>query len=219
MGCTVFEYELEAQFRCNGSDGFINWIDNTLGIRRTANVIWDTKNDFDFKIVPSPQALFEAIKKKNDEKKNSARLVAGFCWPWSNPKLDGTLVNDVKISEFEMPWEGKDEFKLAHGIPPASLWAFDPNGVNQIGSIYTIQGFEFEYVGVIVGPDLVYNFENQTWIALREKSADSVVKKSGEKLVDLLKNTYRVLLTRGMKGCYVHFMDKDTEKFFKSRIE
>lgn len=82
-----------------------------------------------------------------------------------------------------------------------------------------IQGFEFDYVGVIIGPDLVYNFDNQTWIALREKSADSVVKRSGEKLVDLLKNTYRVLLTRGMKGCYVYFVDKETEKFFKSRIE
>jgi len=213
------EYELEAQFRCSGSDAFVNWINNTFGIKRTANVIWDQKEEFDFQIVNSPQELYAKIKQKSDEKKSSARLVAGFCWPWSNPKADGTLVNDVKIGDFEMPWEGKDGFKLAPGIPPASLWPNDPNGVNQIGSIYTIQGFEFDYVGVIIGPDLVYNFENQTWIALREKSADAVVKRSGEKLVDLLKNTYRVLLTRGMKGCYVYFADKETEKFFKSRIE
>ena len=99
------------------------------------------------------------------------------------------------------------------------MWPFGPKGVNQIGSIYTIQGFEFDYVGVIFGPDLVYNFENQIWIALREKSADSVVRRSEEKLADLLKNTYRVLLSRGMKGCYVYFVDKDTEKFFKSRME
>jgi DUF2075 family protein len=120
-----------------------------------------------------------------------------------------------------MPWEGKDGFKLAPDIPPASLWPYDPIGVYQIGSIYTIQGFEFEYVGVIIGPDLIYNFENQEWIGIREKSADSVVKRSGEKLVDLLKNTYRVLLSRGMKGCYVYvyFVDKETEKFFRSRIE
>ncbi|MEK7195941.1 MAG: DNA/RNA helicase domain-containing protein, partial [Patescibacteria group bacterium] len=200
-------------------DAFVNWVNNTLGIKRTANVIWDQKEEFDFQIVDSPQELYVKIKQKSDEKQGSARLVSGFCWPWSNPNPDGTLVNDVKIGNFQMPWEGKDGYKLAPGIPPASLWPNDPNGVNQIGSIYTIQGFEFDYVGVIIGPDLVYNFENQTWIALREKSADSVVKRSGEKLVDLLKNTYRVLLTRGMKGCYVYFVDKETEKFFKSRIE
>lgn len=219
MGCEVYEYELEAQFRCSGSDAFVNWINNTFGIKRTANVIWDQKEEFDFQIIDSPQELYEKIKQKNIEKKSSGRLVAGFCWPWSNPNSDGTLVNDVKIGEFQMPWEGKDGYRLAPGIPPASLWPNDPNGVNQIGSIYTIQGFEFDYVGIIIGPDLVYNFDNQTWIALREKSADSVVKRSGEKLVDLLKNTYRVLLTRGMKGCYVYFVDKETEKFFKSRIE
>ena len=86
-----------------------------------------------------------------------------------------------------MPWEGKTDGgdKLAPDIPPAALWPFDPRGVNQIGSIYTVQGFEFEYVGVIIGQDLVYNFENQSWIALREKSADSVVRRSGERLLDL----------------------------------
>lgn len=219
MGCDVYEYQLEAQFRCGGSDGFVNWINNTLDIKRTANVIWDTKEEFDFRIVDSPQALYELIKQQNDLKQNSARLVAGFCWKWSDPLPDGTLANDVKIGNFEMPWEGKDGFRLAKGIPPASLWPFDPNGVNQIGSIYTIQGFEFDYVGVIIGPDLVYNFDNQTWIAVRERSADSVVKRGGERLENLLKNTYRVLLTRGLKGCYVYFVDKDTERFFKSRIE
>jgi len=219
MGCDIYEYELEAQFRCSGSDAFVNWIDNTLGIRRTANVIWDQKEEFDFQIVDSPQELYTKIKQKNDMKQSSARLVAGFCWPWSNPNSDGTLVDDVKIGDFKMPWEGKDGYKLAKGIPPASLWPNDPNGVNQIGSIYTIQGFEFDYVGIIIGKDLIYNFENQTWIARRENSADSVVKRSGEKLVELLKNTYRVLLTRGMKGCYVYFVDRETELFFKSRIE
>ncbi len=219
MGCEVLEYELEAQFRCNGSDGFVNWIDNTLGIKRTANVIWDSIEEFDFKITSSPQELFEKIKTMNDRKPNSARLVAGFCWPWSNPKSDGTLIDDVQIGDFRMPWEGKDGHRLASGIPPASLWAFDAAGVNQIGSIYTIQGFEFDYVGVIIGSDLTYDFNNQTWIASREKSADSVVKRSQEKLLDLLRNTYRVLLTRGMKGCYVYFVDKETEQFFKSRME
>ena len=123
-------------------------------------------------------------------------------------------------AQFKRPWDAKPEArKLAPGIPKASLWAYDPNGINQVGCIYTAQGFESDYVGVIVGPDLVYNFEKQTWIGDPTRSADSVVKRSKEKFLELIKNTYRVLLTRGMKGCYVYFMDKDTENFVKSRIE
>ena len=90
---------------------------------------------------------------------------------------------------------------------------------NQIGCIYTAQGFEFDYVGVIFGKDLVYNLDKQTWEGYPENSSDKVVRRSKDKFVDLVKNTYRVLLSRGMKGCYVYFVDKDTERFFKSRTE
>jgi DUF2075 family protein len=108
---------------------------------------------------------------------------------------------------------------LAKGIPKESLWAHDPNGINQIGCIYTAQGFEFDYVGIIFGRDLVYNFDEQCWDGQKEFSADKAVKRSKEKFTELVKNVYRVLLTRGMKGCYVYFMDKDTERFFRSRME
>lgn len=87
MGCDVHEYELEAQFRCSGSDAFVNWVDNTLGVKRTANVIWDSKEEFDFQIIDSPKELYEKIKQKNVQEKTSARLVAGFCWPWSNSRI------------------------------------------------------------------------------------------------------------------------------------
>ena len=107
----------------------------------------------------------------------------------------------------------------APGIPKSNIWAHDPNGIDQIGCIYTAQGFEFDYVGVIFGNDLVYNLDEQAWEGHPENSADNVVKRSKDKFIDLVKNTYRVLLSRGMKGCYVYFMDKDTERFFKSRIE
>ena len=108
---------------------------------------------------------------------------------------------------------------MAPGIPKSNFWAYEPNGIDQIGCIYTAQGFEFDYVGVIFGNDLVYDFDEQAWKGHPENSADNVVKRSKDKFVDLVKNTYRVLLSRGMKGCYVYFMDKDTERFFKSRIE
>jgi phage repressor protein C with HTH and peptisase S24 domain len=136
------------------------------------------------------------------------------------PNEDGTLKDDVVIGDYKRPWDAKPEARiLAPGIPPASLWAYDPNGLNQVGCIYTAQGFEFDYVGVIFGEDLVYDFDKQEWVGDQSKSSDSVVKRSADKFIDLVKHTYRVLLSRGMKGCYVYFMNKDTERFFKSRIE
>ena len=136
------------------------------------------------------------------------------------PNEDGTLRNDVVIGEYMRPWDAKPEAKrLAPGIPKAALWAYDPKGIDQVGCVYTAQGFEFDYVGVIFGDDLVYNFDNQDWQGNPARSSDSVVKRAKGKFTDLVKNTYRVLLSRGMKGCYVCFMDKDTERFFKSRIE
>jgi DUF2075 family protein len=218
-GCALYEYELEAQFRCSGSDAFVNWIDNTLGIRRTANVLWEGNDSFDFRIFDSPQALEDAIRRKVSEN-HTARMTAGFCWEWSKPLHDGNLVPDVEIGEYRRPWNAKpDASRLAPGIPKSSLWAYSSGGIDQIGCIYTAQGFEFDYVGVIFGKDLVYRFDQQEWVGDKQQSFDSVVRRSGEKFVDLVKNTYRVLLSRGMKGCYVHFMDKETERFFRSRVE
>jgi hypothetical protein len=219
VGAEVSEYELEVQFRCAGSDGFVNWIDNTLGVRRTANVIWDGADGFDFRIVGSPEELEAAIRQRAGEG-FTARVAAGFCWKWSEPLPDGTLVEDVVIGDYRRPWDAKPgNWRLAPGIPPASLWATDPNGIDQIGCVYNIQGFELDYVGVIWGRDLRYDLDGQRWIGDKTQSADSVVKRSREKFVDLVKNTYRVLLSRGMKGCYVHFMDRDTERFVRSRME
>lgn len=221
LDCDVHEYQLDIQFRCQGSDKFVQWINNTFGIKKTASAIWDQKNNqFDFQVVGSPHELYKKIKDKNDREANSARLVAGFCWKWSEPKENGTLVKDVVIDDFAMTWEGKESGRrLAPNVPPASLWPYDPRAVDQIGSIYTIQGFEFDYVGVIIGKDLLYNFETNQWEGHPEFSADSVVKRSGDKFLDMVKNTYRVLLSRALKGCYVYFVDKETEKFVRSRMD
>jgi len=218
--CTIFEYELEAQFRCSGSDAFVNWINNTLGIHRTANAIWTGTEDFDFRIFNSLESLEEAIIEKA-QKGYKARMTAGFCWEWSKkPKADGTLREDVKIGGFRRPWNARPEAtRLAKGIPKATLWAHDPNGIDQIGCIYTAQGFEFDYVGVIFGEDLVYNLDDQRWEGHPVNSGDPVVRRSGDRFIDLVKNTYHVLLSRGLKGCYVYFLNKDTERFFKSRME
>jgi uncharacterized protein len=124
--CRVYEYELEAQFRCAGSDGFVNWINNTLEIKRTANVLWDVDDQaFDFRIMTSPDLLEQAIREKAADGL-TARLTAGFCWKWSPPRADGTLVNDVVVGNFTRPWNAKsDAGKLAGGIPKESLWAYE----------------------------------------------------------------------------------------------
>lgn len=190
-----------------------------MSIKKTANVLWDSNDDFEFKIFNSPVDLDNAIKEKVSEG-HSARLTAGFCWKWSDPVQDGSLIEDVIVGDFKRPWNAKPGARrLDRTIPESSLWAYDPNGINQVGCIYTAQGFEFDYVGIIFGKDLTYNLDTQSWEGHKEHSHDTVVKRSKEQFVDLVKNTYRVLLTRGMKGCYVYFMDKDTERFFKSRIE
>jgi DUF2075 family protein len=219
LGCRVWEYDLEAQFRCNGSDAFVNWINNTLGIRRTANVIWDRKEEFDFQIFSDPLSLETAIRDKAAQG-YTARVTAGFCWEWSLPDEHGFLKEDVVIGDYRRPWDAKPEARrLAPGIPKASLWAYDPNGINQIGCVYTAQGFEFDYVGVIFGTDLVFDPNEGKWRGIPQNSSDSVVKRSKEHFAELVKNTYRVLLSRGMKGCYVYFMDDDTRNFFRSRME
>ena len=220
LGCELYEYELDVQFRCSGSETFVNWIENSLNIRRTANVLWNAEEEFEFRIYDSPQFLENAIKQKIKEG-YTGRVTAGFCWKWSK-KLndDRTLKKDVVISNYRRPWNARPEAtRLPKSIPKATLWAHDPNGINQIGCVYTAQGFEFDYVGVIFGKDLIYNFNIQKWEGIKENSHDSVVRRSHDRFIDLVKNTYRILLSRGLKGCYVYFMDKDTERFIKSRME
>jgi DUF2075 family protein len=215
---SIHEYELETQFRCSGSDGFVNWINNTLEVRPTANVLWNCeKEEFDFKIFENPFLLEAAILEKIQQG-SSGRMTAGFCWKWSDPQSDGTLPANVILGDYKRPWNAKPNKKLAVGIPTASLWATDPNGQGQVGCIYTAQGFEFDYVGVLFGKDLVYNPDKPSWEGHPDQSADPYVKKAKNQFIDLVKNTYRVLLSRGLKGCYVYFQDKNTERFFKSRM-
>lgn len=104
------------------------------------------------------------------------------------------------------------------GIPKEALWTYDARGVEQVGCIYTAQGLEFDYAGVIFGADLVYR-HGKGWIGQRENSFDTVVKQSKDNFLELVKNTYRVLFSRAMKGCYVYFVNKETKNFFQSRIE
>ena len=163
----------------------------------------------EFRIFDTPVDLKKAIDEKNRHRENSARIVAGFCWKWSEPNRDGSLVKDVQIGGFQMPWEKKDEFWK---------WATDKSGMEQVGTVYTAQGFEFDYIGVVFGDDLVWR-KDKGWISIPENSFDKQVLRGNQKLTDHLKHVYRVLMSRAHKGVYLYFMDKETEMFFKSKIE
>lgn len=121
---------------------------------RNPQVLWPADDEFDFRVVGSIKELETLIRGKAGERA-TARLVAGFCWPWSDPDAAGELEPDVRVGDWSMPWNARAEAgRLAPGIPKSDFWASDPRGIEQVGCVYTAQGFEFDYVGVIFGPDL-----------------------------------------------------------------
>ena len=221
-GQPVYEYDLSAQFRCGGSVAYVQWVDNLLGIAKIGDEVLDPlESGFDFTVVGSPDEL-EAVVHGALKAGQSSRVVAGFCWEWSDPKPDGTLFDDVVIGDWARPWNAKPTAgRLAPGIPSSNAWAIDPDGVHQVGCVYTAQGFEFDRVGVIWGDDLVWR-DGHGWIAQAQESHDSVVKRADKKDPDfyrqLIAQTYRVLLTRGMSGCAVTFTDEETRRHVESRI-
>lgn len=215
--CSFDQVELVSQFRCAGSDNYLDWLEAVLGYSQQKTKLM--KDDpFEFRIFDDPKKLFDVLNAEENKKPNSARMVSGYCWPWSDPNKDGSLVKDVVIGDFRMPWEARDGFKLQKGIPKWFQWAFQAGGINQVGCIYTAQGFEFDYIGVIVGNDL-YVDENGHLKANFEATCDPTLRRDRDNFEKYVKNIYRVLMTRGMKGCYIYFCDKKVEQYFRDRID
>jgi len=183
--------------------------------------IFSNCDQFDFRICSSPQEIMDKLLEKEREKPNSARMVAGFCWPWSSKTdANGELVKDVRIGNFAMPWETHDRItSIPKGYVRWYEWAYKPEGIKQVGCIYTAQGFEFDYVGVIIGNDLCVEGKTGKIGANILATKDPMLKRSPENFEKHVKNIYRTLLTRGMKGCYVYFTDKETEEYFRGKME
>jgi DUF2075 family protein len=218
-GAYINKLKLESQFRCNGSDGFLSWLDNTLQIKETANIKLSS-NEFDFKVFTDLNELKQTIFEKN-KINNKSRLVAGYCWDWVSAK-DNTKT-DINIPEFDfgMKWNLKKD---------GSTWIIGDDSVNEVGCIHTCQGLELDYVGVIIGNDM--RFENNQIITdVMERSSNdrSIMgikkllkedKANALEMADkIIKNTYRTLMTRGMKGCYVYCCDKNLANHIQSRLE
>ena len=215
--CEILEMELSSQFRCNGSNGYLAWLDDVLQIRDTANETLEGI-DFDFRVFDDPKTLHDFIIEKN-KIKNKARMVAGYCWKWISKK-DPSLF-DIVINDYKARWNLN-----SHG----QKFIIQPDSVTEVGCIHTCQGLEVDYVGVIVGKDLIVR-EGKIITSPKERgSTDKSVhgwKKRYKfapdetmmKLDSIIKNTYRTLMTRGMKGCYVYFEDKETSDYFKKILQ
>jgi DUF2075 family protein len=218
MNAEVQHLELKSQFRCNGSDGFIAWIDETLGVIEDEETTYPEAS-YDFKIFTDPSKLYKEIRSKN-QANNKSRMLAGYCWDWvskNNPKLD-----DITFPEFKFSAKWNLESR-------GSAWIIDPNSIEDIGCIHTSQGLELDYVGVIVGPDLkikdgelVSDPEGRasTDVSLhgykKEFKEDPIT--AGAKADQIIRNTYRTLMTRGMKGCYIYCTDPEVAQYFQDRL-
>ncbi|WP_298157155.1 DUF2075 domain-containing protein [Flavobacterium sp.] len=216
-GAQVTELHLESQFRCNGSDGYLAWLDNLLQIRTTANTdLYGV--DYDFRVVDTPDELRDLIFEKN-KINNKARLVAGYCWDWISAK--DFSKKDIVFEEhgFAMKWNLTED---------GPKWIIEPNSVNEVGCIHTCQGLEVDYIGVIIGEDMIVrNGEVMVNPDKRSKNDSSVrgykammktnPEKTKELMRSIIKNTYRTLMTRGMKGCYVYCVDSEMGEWMRSR--
>ena len=147
LGAGIYTYELDSQFRCNGSDGYLAWLDNALEIRKTANFDIDGF-DYDFKVFDDPNEMRKAIEDKN-KVNNKSRLVAGYCWNWPT----GNTRNDTNFHEITIP---EHNFEISWNLDGGEAFAIGENSINEAGCIHTVQGLEFDYVGVIIGDDIRY---------------------------------------------------------------
>lgn len=213
-GANVQHLTLSSQFRCGGSDDYLAWLDDALGVQATSDHYFSTER-FDFRIFDSVKDLEEMIRDKNKES-NKARLVAGYCWDWVSSK-------DAEKFDIVIP---EEKFKMRWNLSSyGQTWIIDPKSVNEVGCIHTCQGLEVDYVGVIIGEDLVVRegelITQPQFRAKTDKSLKGYKKALREspieaelKADEIIRNTYRTLMTRGMKGCYVYSVDPETRSYF-----
>lgn len=211
----VYEGEdlnLVSQFRCNGSDGYLNFLDNLLGRRTTANVTFDADYDYDLRVFDSPTEMREALREKNAIN-NKSRMIAGYCYEW-------VTENNPDSDEYDIILE--DGFKAKWNFATTDTFAIDPDSFDQVGCIHTTQGLEFDYCGIIIGKDLRYEdgrvITDPSQEAKSDKSSGIRTCKDRELADKLIRNTYKVLLSRGQKGCFVYCEDEGLREYIRENL-
>ena len=207
-GVEVREVDLDGQFRCGGSRLYEEWVLRLLGLEPGGPMPWEGDDTFSLGVAEEPSLMEMRLHQMLDQG-YGARIAAGYCWPWSDAKTGRPLRLDVQIGDWHKPWNNKKE--TSHeGAPGTPFWASDAAGFGQVGCVYTAQGFEYDYAGVIIGPDLVWR--DDRWVARPERSHDSQVKRAPAEDFDrAVRNTYKVLLTRGMRGALIYSTDAETQ--------
>ncbi|MGW6057532.1 DNA/RNA helicase domain-containing protein [Streptomyces sp. NPDC055189] len=215
LDCRVVS--LEGQFRSGGSDTYLQWVVRLLGLQRGGAVTWTPDGRMQLRVADSPQEMEDFLQSRRNQG-YSARMSAGYCWKWTTKYPPGqALPTDVVIGDWARPWNVFGERGVA-GAPPAALWATDPAGFGQVGCVYTAQGFEYDWSGVIIGPDLVWRGDH--WVTDRTASKDPAFKKttSDADMDQLIRNTYKVLLTRGMVGTVIYSTDTETREKLRELV-
>ncbi len=217
-GSEITYMELKSQFRCNGSDGYLAWLDNVLEIRETANYSMDDV-DYDIRVCDTPEQVRSFIVERN-LRANHSRMLAGYCWNWIKEGKNDSNVHDIRIGDFEMSWN----------LGNSQTYAIDDSSVNEVGCIHTSQGLEFDYVGVIIGEDMRYengrivtDFTKRAQTDQSMKGIKTLYKQNPQEALnradEIIKNTYRTLMTRGMKGCYIYCVDKALGEYLKEQVK
>ncbi len=219
MGMDVEFVALDSQFRCGGSAAYVDWVQSMLGLSPGARPqVWPGDGLLDVSVVESPQEMETRLERHHVEGYTS-RMAAGYCWPWSDADGHGRLVPDVHIGDWARPWNVKGD-RATDGAPPAALWATDPAGFGQVGCVYTAQGFEYDYAGVILGPDFVWR--DDAWSIVREANKDPDFRNRStvpdDLFAQLVRNVYKVLLTRGMRGVYLYSTDAQTQQRLRDLV-
>jgi hypothetical protein len=214
LDCDIQEINLRHQSRSGGSPEFVDWVEWLLLLVPTdGKPVWKPLDNFELYLARTPLAMENYLKERVAEK-HKARIAADFCWPWSEPNDDGTLPEDVIIGDWRRPWNSQAEDYLGE-IPPAALWATDPAGFGQIGCVYSAQGFEYDYAGVIIGLDLMWR---NGWVTNRacNKDRDQI---NARNFSLVIRNTYRVLATRGMRGVVLFSEDPSTMQMLEHELK
>lgn len=218
QGLECHVVELDEQYRCGGSLAYVTWAERLLGLSAGGPTPWTGDDHFQLEVVDSPAELEARVRQKAGEG-YTARMTGGYCWRWSDPTKDGTLVPDVHIGDWAMPWNAKTDRRIGD-VPPAPLWAFEDGGIDQVGCVYTAQGFEYDWNGVILGPDLVWRDGRLTSDRTANRDPDfRNTKAVSDADFDLLvRNVYKVLLTRGMVGTSIYSTDPETQEVLRGLL-
>ncbi|WP_432543004.1 DNA/RNA helicase domain-containing protein [Kineococcus sp. SYSU DK002] len=220
LGVEVLTVPLDAQFRCGGSAEYVRWVQRLLGLSDEGVEDWTGDEHFQLRVADTPEEMEQFLAARLEEG-YSARMSAGYCWPWSKiPAADGGLVPDVRIGDWARPWNVPGD-RAVGDAPPAALWATQDGGFGQVGCIYTAQGFEYDWSGVVLGPDLVWR--EGRFVSERSANRDPDFRnrtRVGDADFDrLVRNVYKVLMTRGMVGTVLYSTDAETRAQLKRLVQ